>query len=462
MDGIVRNCVVANDTVISNMPYVNRIAGVAGYGSPSQYHIGAILQNNYALNTMVVQDGNGNVPIIDNLNTEYGMSIPIDSLRSFSFYNTFNNWYQTPWSITPPSGIWKICDGQDLPFLRWQGIDCYYDITATAGINGNINPSGIVNVKGDTNQTFIFTPNTCYETDSLWIDGVYAPDSIAAGSYTFKNITQNHSIEVSFKRLSPDTVIIKDTICYGTDYVQNGFNITNAATDSVYFNNDFNINGCDSVTRLELTVNPVYFTPINENICEGDAYDFRGNLLTASDIYYDTLQSIFGCDSVIELTLTVNPPYFTQISESICEGATYDFHGKLLTASDVYYDTLYSIFGCDSIIELTLTVTDVGIKQLQGYEVTKLQVYPNPVNHELRITGYEGGEIQIFSITGQNLTTSLRGTECRSNPGNNNNDSGLLRSARNDASEIVIDVSHLASGMYFLKVDNKVVRFVKE
>ena len=29
-------------------------------------------------------------------------------------------------------------------------------------------------------------------------------------------------------------------------------------------------------------------------------------------------------------------------------------------------------------------------------------------------------------------------------------------------SEIVIDVSHLASGMYYLKVDNKVVKFVKE
>jgi hypothetical protein len=36
----------------------------------------------------------------------------------------------------------------------------------------------------------------------------------------------------------------------------------------------------------------------------------------------------------------------------------------LLTASGTYYDTLQSVNGCDSVICLTLTVSSVGIRQL--------------------------------------------------------------------------------------------------
>ena len=446
-DGIVKNCVVALDSLTSNTSIastINRIAGAAYFGSPpQQYAIGAILQNNYALNTMVVQDGNGNVNVgIQAHNTIAGDSIPMDSLKNFSFYNTFNNWYQAPWDIQNPLGIWKICDGQDLPFLRWQGFVCSYDIIATADNNGSISPSGVINIDDTSSQTFIFTPNTCYEIDSLWIDGVYEPDSIVAGSYTFNNVTKNHTIEVSFKRLPPDTVTISDTICYGINYSENGFNITNAITDSVYFNNDFNTNGCDSVTRLELTVNPLIITQISDSICEGDFYDFHDNSLTASGIYYDTLPAISGCDSIIELTLTVISVDTTHISIDICEGDNYDFFGRTLIEEGIYYETLQTIHGCDSIIELTLTVEGVGIVETR--HAASLRIFPNPTDGKLII---ESGEliienIEIFDITGQVVK--------------------IYNSLTNDT----IDISELPNAMYFItfhserqKIIRKLVKF---
>ena len=442
-ESIVKNCVVSLDSLTSNTNlYLNRIVGVRGYSYPP--YNPDILQNNYALNTMVVQGGNGNVPIISHLDSVSGFSIPIDSLKSLAFYNRAANWYQMPWSIQNPLGVWKICDGRDLPFLRYQGIICGDTIIATAGINGTISPNGMVIVEEGNDQTFIFTPNTCYEIDSLWIDSVYLPDSITARSYTFNNITKNHTIEVSFKRLPPDTVIISDTICYGINYTENGFSITNAATDSVYFNNDFNTNGCDSVTRLELAINPLIIMQISDSICEGNFYDFHGDLITASGIYYDTLQAVSDCDSIIELTLTVHSIDTTQISVDICEGDNYDFFGRSLAEEGVYYQTLQTIHGCDSIIELTLTVEGVGI--VEKLHATSLRIYPNPTTGKLSVVSYQlseiDGEIEIFDVVGRKYNV------------------GAKHVLPNE--EIEIDISHLANGLYFLKIDNKVIKIVKQ
>ena len=186
--GAIRNCVTANDSVLSNTNDINRIVG---------YDIGSILiQNNYALNTMVVQNSNGNISITPDLNTKAGMDIPMSDLQSLSFYATASNWHNNQaWDLD----TWKICDGQDLPFLRWQGIDCYYDITATAGVNGTINPSGTVTVEEGNSQTFTFSPNNGYEIDEVLIDGTNNPAAVLSGDYTFENITANHSIAVSFR-----------------------------------------------------------------------------------------------------------------------------------------------------------------------------------------------------------------------------------------------------------------------
>jgi hypothetical protein len=363
------------------------------------------------------------------------------SLKSFAFYNSGINWYNSaPWSIQNPSGIWKICDGVDLPFLRYQGIVCNYDIIAIAGINGSISPAGTVIISDTASQKFTFSANTCYTVDSLFIDGIYKPDSISVGSYTFKNITENHSIEVSFKRLPSDTVIIRDTICYATDYSQNSFNITNAITDSVYFNNDFNVDGgCDSVTRLELTVNSLILTQIKDTICKGDAYDFHGSLLTISDIYYDTLTAFSGCDSIIKLTLTVYSIDTTYIYADICEGENYDFFGSSLTEEGIYYATLQSIHGCDSIIKLRLTVS-VGI--IEAQLIASLpRIYPNPTTGKLRI---ESGKlkienVEIYDIYGRKLSQFTF-----------------------HDSQVEVDISHLPSGIYFLRINGKTMKLVKK
>ena len=149
---------------------------------------------------------------------------------------------------------------------------------------------------------------------------------------------------------------IADEICSGGSY---SFFDTTLTTAGTYAHTLQTIHGCDSVITLNLTVNPDYNTPVAAAICDGDIYNFYGRPLTASGTYTQTLQSIHGCDSVITLTLTVNPVYNTPVSHTICQGDSYNFFDTTLTAAGVYSHTLQTVNGCDSIITLTLTVNPV-------------------------------------------------------------------------------------------------------
>ncbi len=70
-----------------------------------------------------------------------------------------------------------------------------YTITASAGPNGSISPSGAVAVSGGSNQTFTITPAACYHIDDVLVDGVSVG---AVASYTFTNISADHTISASF------------------------------------------------------------------------------------------------------------------------------------------------------------------------------------------------------------------------------------------------------------------------
>jgi len=342
-DATIYDCVAANDSIIAiSGTYINRVVGFSSGG-----YTGSIY-NNYAFDSMVIQR-NGLPQTITDSSAYAGVGKSLSTFQSLAFYATATNWHTGAWD----TAVWDIREGETLPFLRWQEINCdaIFTITATAKGNGNITPNGDVFVNYRDNQTFTFSANNCYEIDSLWIDSIYLPESIAMGNYTFKNVVKNHTIEVSFK-LKRYSSTVSASSCLGVPYYFGGQDLTRAG---VYYDTLQTVHGCDSIIELVLAINPTYFTSVSASICKGDTYNFLGKLLTATNIYYDTLQSVHGCDSVIELTLMVNPTYFTPVSASICKGDTYNFLGKLLTAADIYHDTLQSIYGCDSVIELILT-----------------------------------------------------------------------------------------------------------
>lgn len=76
---------------------------------------------------------------------------------------------------------------------------------------------------------------------------------------------------------------------------------------------------------------------------------------------------VSGCDSIITVALSFQSTSAFQFAETICEGETYDFNGQQLAQSGIYVDTLVSAAGCDSIVNLTLSVTP---RELHDHDVS--------------------------------------------------------------------------------------------
>jgi hypothetical protein len=72
-----------------------------------------------------------------------------------------------------------------------------YTITANAGEHGSIDPEGEVIVDEGDSVTFTFEPDEGYEIDKVIVDGEEI--EVVGNSYTFEDVTGNHSINVSFK-----------------------------------------------------------------------------------------------------------------------------------------------------------------------------------------------------------------------------------------------------------------------
>jgi|GEM_PF-725835 len=149
---------------------------------------------------------------------------------------------------------------------------------------------------------------------------------------------------------------INAAICDGETYIFGNQNYNTPGNHPTTFQS---VHGCDSVVTLALSVNPSYVNTENATICDGETYTFGGQPFTIAGNYPNTFQSIYGCDSVVTLALSVNPAFAETEIITICSGDTYTFGGQPFTTTGNFPMTFQSIGGCDSLVTLALTVNPV-------------------------------------------------------------------------------------------------------
>ena len=193
------------------------------------------------------------------------------------------------------------------------------------------------------------TVTLCYGETYQWHDktydasGVYI-DTLSSGVATL-HLTILPQVEETIEEA---------TICSGDTYTwqADGKEYTESGTYSVTLQD---INGCDSVVILHLTVNPI--ATAEEHIIACDSYTWNGKTYTLSGDYVYTTVAANGCDSIVTLHLTINN---SEIGETeyvtICYGETYTWNGQTYSTEGEYSVTLSNTLGCDSVATLHLTI----------------------------------------------------------------------------------------------------------
>lgn len=130
----------------------------------------------------------------------------------------------------------------------------------------------------------------------------------------------------------------------------------------VYEVHETNSQGCDSIYRLELYRNKKYFFPDTMKVCQPDTlpwYIWHDQLINQSGVYWDSLHTVTGQDSIYELVIDFPLPSDTTFHVDVCEADYYVFGNMFITQDGLYVDTISNVAGCDSIIWLSVTFHNV-------------------------------------------------------------------------------------------------------
>lgn len=110
--------------------------------------------------------------------------------------------------------------------------------------------------------------------------------------------------------------------------------------------------GSGMITLSNTCVSSTNILPA-QNICHGDSILFSGNYVFTSGLYKDTLTNSGGCDSIIELSVAVsNSGPFPLAAEDFCTGDSVSVFGEFVNSAGMYFDTLSNSNGCDSILSI--------------------------------------------------------------------------------------------------------------
>ena len=231
-------------------------------------------------------NGNGGTPSVGSMRTTNQKLTSLPTATRSGRYS-FDGWY------TAASGGTKITTAtvfyeNTAVYAHWTYIGgggssgggggyTYHTIRAISGLNGSISPSGWTSVRHGWDQTFTITPDKGYAVAKVLVDGKSVG---SVKSYTFKNVTKDHTIEVVFMKANgnPQTGVFVD-VPEGSYYeeavdwaVKNGIT---TGTGNNYFTPDGICTRAQAVTflwRVAGSPTPKTEAMVFEDVLDGSYY----------------------------------------------------------------------------------------------------------------------------------------------------------------------------------------------
>ena len=226
--------------------------------------------------------------------------------------------------------------------------------------NGNCADTSdvFINLLVDPTYSIIDPPLVNCIGDSTLIYGSY---ETVAGTY-YDSLTTTCGLDSVYSTIltvEPSYFIIDApvVICNGDSALIYGNYET---LDGPYYDSLTTVIGCDSIHTTDLIVNPTFaFVDTPLDICNGDSALIYGNYEIVSGTYLDAYATINGCDSVYSTILTVTSYSINDAPVGVCIGDSTLIYGNFESVPGIYYDSLLTGNGCDSVHNTVLTVNPV-------------------------------------------------------------------------------------------------------
>lgn len=243
----------------------------------------------------------------------------------------------------------------------------------------------------------------------------YNGRSYTAGTYTIRQSGQEDII-LTVLSAPRYNYAVADTIYKGETYMYKGRLRTFNSVGTTQWNDTLlTIHRCDSIIRHSLTVlaRPTTYARFDLHICEGDSVQVAGKWYKTNGSNSMTLRAgnHLGGDSVITFRIYVHKPVIVTSYLTIKEGTSkqWYFHRLSTLSPGTHYLTsanmLHSVYGCDSIEVLYVTV----LPRTYGVDTVHLcsnesveyhgKTYSKTGDYTVLLTNSQGGDsVVTYSV----------------------------------------------------------------
>ena len=207
---------------------------------------------------------------------------------------------------------------------------------------------------------------------------------------------------------SPSTGLSSTTIANPTSTIQNTGATPITQTYTVTTTLLASPGVCPSTDQVVVTINPTFTTNLTQTICNGGSYQFGNQTLTTSGTYTNNLQSVNGCDSIVNLDLIISsPPLIPNLDTSFCNGGT-AFLNPGIGATYSWVSQQYPNLPNGAITispnqTITLTLNAVNQFGCTSSGTVTVTVFPNPIVNLLANS--------LVLCEGENLTLTASGAD---------------------------------------------------
>lgn len=169
------------------------------------------------------------------------------------------------------------------------------------------------------------------------------------------------SEEVNIEVFETEESFINETVCAGQSITigTETFSATGTYTSMLQ-----TINGCDSIINLELEVMDIEQVSVQESICFSESIEVYGRGFSATGIYTFEAQDDLGCIINVILGLTNYDTYSTLLDTTVCSGADIFLFGQTYNGAGTYSMNFQTVNGCDSTVSYLVSYDDPIITEI--------------------------------------------------------------------------------------------------